>query len=71
MSVSDIDGMNWGDFLAVLYSDEALSYFHRVAKEFEKSLRQSADYPFESFNLYIVPLPDLDKSARILTTVVR
>lgn len=62
MRVSDITGMNWGDFLAVLYCDEALLYFYRAVKESENKLRQSADNPFESAGLYIIPLPDLDGS---------
>jgi hypothetical protein len=59
MSVSDIDGMNWFDFLSVLYCDDALLYFYNAVKKIENELRELADNPFESFNLYIVPLPDL------------
>jgi hypothetical protein len=59
---SDIDGMNWVDFLAALYCDEALLYFYDAVKEIESKLRQSVDYSFESSSLYIVPLPDLGDS---------
>jgi hypothetical protein len=63
ISISDIDGVNWGDFLAILYCDDAILYFYNAAKEIENELRKSADYPFESSRTYIVPLPDLGDSS--------
>jgi hypothetical protein len=60
MSISAVDGMNWHEFLSILYCDSSLLYFYDAVKKIDIELKRSIENPFESYNFRIIPLPNLD-----------
>lgn len=57
--VSDIDTLNWDEFFADFYCDDALLYFYKAVIQIEDRLRSSSNYPPEAMLSYVPPLPNL------------
>lgn len=60
--VSDIDTLNWDEFFADFYCDDALLYFYNAVIQIEEGLRASSDYPPEATFSYVPPLPNLSRT---------